>query len=110
MSENKTQKLPTVTSVKVAQAASNSANKIWPNQTGQHSSRRGSNHRNTPGLGIASPHSSTVGKLQGVPGASPVQRLFDQNKESVEEMLIRKFKAKYVDNNPAFQKDLEAMN
>ena len=33
---------------------------------------------------------------------TPVQKLFNQNKESVEEMLVRKFRTKFIDKNPAF--------
>ena len=51
-----------------------------------------------------------VGKLKGRTNSqqpfslktSPVKRLFEKNNETVEEMLVRKFKAKYIDNNPAF--------
>ena len=32
-------------------------------------------------------------------------QLFLNNKESVEGMLVRKFKAKFIDSNPAFAKD-----
>lgn len=32
------------------------------------------------------------------------------NKETVEEMLIRKFRTKYIDMNPAFAKDLDILN
>ena len=32
------------------------------------------------------------------------------NKETVEQMLIRKFKMKYIDLNPAFSSDIGMMN
>ena len=60
-------------------------------------------------MGLHSPHASTSGHLKPNKDSlygSPVQKLFNQNKESVEEMLIRKFRTKYIDNNPAFAKDL----
>ena len=41
---------------------------------------------------------------------SPVQKLFNQNKESVEDMLVRKFRTKYIDKNSAFsQRDVSEL-
>ena len=75
------------------------------------SARKESNTRSVnSALGVYSPHSSTIGHLKSIKQdnlyGSPVQKLFNLNKETVEEMLIRKFRTKYIDTNPAFAKDL----
>ena len=55
-------------------------------------------------MGINSPNAHGISKLRPDAGlyGSPVQKLFNQNKESVEEMLVRKFRTKYIDSNPLF--------
>ena len=64
--------------------------------------RHGSGRNSSSVLGINSPHA--IGKIRPDAGlyGSPVQKLFNQNKESVEEMLVRKFRTKYIDCNPSF--------
>ena len=62
-------------------------------------------------LGTKPEFYNSMGKVRSIKAehalsASPVQKLFDKNKETVEEMLVRKFRAKYIDSNPAFQQDL----
>ena len=37
--------------------------------------------------------------------SSPNNKLFNRNKETVEDLLVRKLKLKYIDNNPAFFND-----
>ena len=59
-------------------------------------------------LGLQPEALNSIGKVRSIKAdhalsASPVQKLFDKNKETVEEMLVRKFRTKYIDNNPAFQ-------
>jgi len=40
---------------------------------------------------------------------SVTHKLFVQQKESFEQLLIRKFKTKYIDNNPMFEIDQSKM-
>ena len=37
--------------------------------------------------------------------ASPANKLFNRNKETLEDLLVRKLKLKYIDNNPSYFDD-----
>lgn len=43
--------------------------------------------------------------IDSVRKGSPTSSLFTKNKESIEQLLTRKLKLKYLDNNPAFHGD-----
>ena len=111
------QKLPTVIASKLQ--SSSVQGKPWNSMTPM--SGRQSNGRNSSSvLGMNSPQTNTYGRIGSKkqdPSSlygSPVQKLFNQNKESVEDMLVRKFRTKYIDKNPAFSQreisDLEKVS